>query len=257
MAKIFLAVPLHTDQISTGTVKAIQLASSTSGHDIALAMQGLSLLARNFNHLFVSAVERNFDYMCILHGDIGVQAKPGLSWLDRLLQALLDEDLAALSAVVPLKHEAGFTSTALVVDKTNPYGIRRLTVTEMDGLPPILSRDIVANIMGLDATKAGPLLINTGCLMLDVGAFADKNFPGFCITDSLAWTKGGKPKCFTIPEDWGMSHWMYDTGLPYAAAHKIIDVSHFGGAAYTTSKIYGVPHDEGECGVTPEQWQEM
>lgn len=255
--KILIGVPSSSESVSAATLESLQYSASFRDNDIVTSIQGLSLLARNFNLLFLKAIKYQMDYFILLHADVGVTYKGALgSWVDVLIKLAVDGGFSAVSAVCPIKNHEGYTSTGMIADKRNAHGIRRLTMTELKGMPRVITRDMLCDKLGLDRKIAGAMLINTGCLLMDCKAFASMRWPGFQICDMIEWSKRGTPRCYTLPEDWAFSAWMHEHGVPYVAT-TAVNIVHYGGTAYSTQgKPWGVEHDSGESLVSPGEWRE-
>lgn len=242
MAKIFIGVPIHGGSVSAPTANSIVSAASGLQHEIQFQIVGLSLLARGFNTLFCSAYKRDFDYFILLHSDIGVYSNiPGTSWADILVNRLRQLEMASVSVVSPIKNEQGVTSTALQLHKNNPYGMRRITVKELEKLPPqcILKED-VCKLFNVPQEEAGPLLINTGVLCMDLKNvdWFGLRWPGFHIEDCIAWNKQGVPDPYTTPEDWNLSRWLDRKKLSYCAISDL-QINHLGSKSFTNFGNWG------------------
>jgi hypothetical protein len=259
--KIFIGVPTHNSQIASLTALDLIDAATKTQHHIDFRLLGLSLLAKNFNILFCEAFNRGFDYLVIHHADIGACDPSGRCWLDTLLTQMQDHKLAALSAVVPIKTSSGVTSTALQLDTNNPYKLRRMTVSELAiwqqqrGRDTIITADELARLWHAQR-QPGPLLINTGLLIMDLSApWFDKRWPGFCIDDRLAWNSIGRPDSYTIPEDWNFSIWMHNNGLAYGATPSL-EVSHVGQKLYESQGGWGDHTDLSQSQPSVEEYEQ-
>jgi hypothetical protein len=241
-----LGIPVHKPDISVGTALAA-LQSGAADLEICHHFTGISLLANNFNRLFISAWEGGFDYLVLLHSDIGVHPPlPGQSWVSRLVQLTRDYEVAACSAVVPIKSMDGLTSTALQLRQDTPYAMRRLAMMELRELPETkVTRKVLCDLFGVLPEVAGPLLVNTGCLCIDLRRYdwAGAKWPGFKIVDELAWNTTCVPAAFVEPEDWNFSRWMHDKGWPYCATTEIV-VDHHGSLIYSSCGNWGRPADD-------------
>jgi hypothetical protein len=180
----------------------------------------------------------------MLHSDLGVEGILGQgSWVDLLVTKTDLLDAAALSVAVPIKGSDGLTSLAINPDPSNKYTIRRVTMTELEKLPQdFISRLDVCQVMGLDPSVAGALLINTGCLCMPLRSekysWCKARWPGFQIEDFLAWNKSGVPQAYVTPEDWNFSRWLYTKGWSYYATNEIV-ATHFGGNDWKNRGVWG------------------
>jgi hypothetical protein len=178
--------------------------------------RGTSVLTRTFNELLCDALNdrkaEGFTHFAMLHNDV----IPQRWWLDILLEELEARDLDLISAVVPIKDQKGLTSTGLD-DPDNPWSVRRLTLTEVFGLPETFTaRDIPGRREGQ------ALLLNTGCwLMRFDRPWVEGLF--FRQQDRIAWhTPSGKYVAQSISEDWDFSRQLASRGCRLGATRKVI-----------------------------------
>lgn len=260
--KVFIGIPSHKVEILAGTKVAVQIAASKN-LKIQDQTLGLSLLAKNFNELFCTAWKRDFDYFVLLHSDIMVchpSHFSGGSWVDLLVKQANENGLAALSAVVPIKSQAGHTSTALQLSANNPYNMRRLTVRESNRLKqPFINRADLCSLFKVSEEKAGPLFINTGCLLMDLRNFdwAGCRWPGFEIDDKIVWDKNrNQPQTYTVPEDWKFSRWLDDQGWAYGATNEL-EIHHYGTVPFINRGDWGDEQDTALGQKSPEEYAEM
>lgn len=246
MAKVLIGVPLHQGEVSASTMTSVVMAHSLVGNETVVQVAGLSLLARCFNTLWISAYINGFDYFVMLHGDIAVRTEDGSSWVDVLVDRIQQFEAAALSVVSPIKTPEGITSTGLYIAKPpNYHSIRRLTIRELATMDPFaITRADICEKFGMDPKEVGAMLINTGCLIIDLRRFDwfKYRWPGFQIIDELIWNKSGVPATRTRPEDWFFSSWMFEKGLPYYATKELI-LDHHGVGVFTNRGLYGLEAD--------------
>jgi hypothetical protein len=258
VAKVLIGVPMAGGNISAHTAHSIITPIASRNHDITFNLVGLSLLARNFNTLFLSAHHSGCDYFVLHHADLGFNVDPNNysgSWIDVLIERVKQLKAAAMSVVSPIKSPAGHTSTGLILDRNNVYKLRRITVRELDKLPtPFISRKHVCDLFNVSPKKAGALLINTGGLIMDLKNFDWTKWPGFCIYDSIAWNKKKRGRVYTRPEDWEMSNWMFENDFPYYAT-KELAAHHVGAHDYTNFGGWGNPFDDQEREPSIEEWE--
>jgi hypothetical protein len=224
---------------------------------VQFQLLGLSLLAKNFNMLFISAYQKGFDYFILHHSDLGVAGTLGDfrgSWVDLLVHRMEQLDAAVLSAVIPIKSPAGHTSTALETVSGDPYSLRRLTIRESERCAEdYINRADLCELFNVDESKAGALLINTGLMIMDLKNvdWAGLGWPGFNIQDTIEWNQAGRPESFTIPEDWNLSRWLhYDTDLEYYCTRELV-ISHIGAHNFMNNGGWG---DDTDC---PRQQQSI
>jgi hypothetical protein len=214
---------------------------------------GLSLLAKNFNLLFISAVQKGYDYFILHHSDLGVvgyvtKGKRTGSWTDLLVDRLEQYGLKALSSAVPIKSDNGITSSGILTSAGDPWSLRRTTVKELDRLPTeVVLRNDLCKMYELDSRKAGAVLINSGLLIMDIrdrgGIWREKRWTGFNIYDVIAWNMDGEPQSFTIPEDWGLSIWCHENDVPYGFTRELV-IAHCGAKNYMNVGGWG---DDTDC----------
>jgi len=244
---------MHDGRMQSQTTQSVLAGYRFSTKQIDVCLQATSLLARNFNGIFKHAWNNRFDFVVILHADIGVRPPANsVSWVDVLVDLVKHTGAAAISSVVPIKTEAGVTSTGLDLVPGNPYSMRRLTVRECNfhlRYPQIISKKDICQLWGLDPANTGPLLINTAvmCMNLRHYNWAKAGWPGFGIKDVIGWSKDGYADMFTGPEDWECSRWMDSMNWPYYATMKL-GVDHFGTHAFSNRGAWGLLHD-----LTPVQ----
>lgn len=249
MAKVLIGVPMHKGELCAATTHSVVQGSSGS-HDVQFQLLGLSLLAKNFNMLFISAFKRGYDYFILHHSDLGVAGVKGGfqgSWVDLLVHRMEQLEAAALSAVIPIKSPAGHTSTALETVNGDPYSLRRLTIRESERCAEdFINRADLCELFNVDEESAGALLINTGLMIMDLKNvdWAGLNWPGFNIQDTIEWNTKGQPDSYTIPEDWNFSRWLhYETELEYFATRELV-IAHVGVHNFMNEGGWG---DETDC----------
>lgn len=258
MSKIFFGIPMHKGDVSATTMQSISLGSSRN-HQTHYQLLGLSLLAKNFNMLFISAVAKGFDYFVLHHSDLGVvgtqtSSRAG-SWSDILVERLNQYKLAAMSSAVVIKSDNGITSSGILTKEGDPWSLRRTTIRELATMPAeCIQRADLVHRYGMPEKEAGALLINSGLLIMDIrnrgGIWREKEWTGFNIYDRIAWNRDGVPQSFTIPEDWNFSIWCHENHVPYAFTKELI-VAHCGTKNYMSNGEWG---DESDC---PRQQMSM
>lgn len=262
MARIFVGIPMHKGEVSATTMTSVSQGSS-SQHLVNYQLLGLSLLAKNFNLLFISAIKKEYDYFILHHSDLGVGGcltDTKGSWTDLLVQRMTKLNAAALSAAIAIKSQNGLTSTGILAVDGDAYSLRRTTVKELDKLPAeFIDRADLCELYGLDEKKAGALLVNSGLLIMDIrdrgGIWREKKWPGFNIYDEIRWNTKGMPESYTIPEDWGLSIWMYTNGVPYFATKELV-VCHCGAGNFTNAGGWGTDeHDGPRQQMHPDEYE--
>jgi hypothetical protein len=152
-------------------------------------------------------------------------------WLLKLY-AIMEEKLAqVVSVVIPIKNDRGLTSTAL----DTPRGIRRFTMHEIfaDRLP----------------TWGEPgLLVNTGCMLVDVRGDWCLGVPGFRMEDSVTQNEHASFVQNFMPEDWLFSRDATKAGARIVATRDV-PVRHLGEFGYENDKVWGVWQHDREAKV--------
>lgn len=260
MAHIFVGVPMHGGSISAMTHRSLELARQSKQHLISHKVVGLSLLAKNFNTLWIDAYRSNADFFLLHHSDLGVSTfDDHLCWLDILVERLIQLNAAVLSVVSPIKSMAGHLSMGLDLEAGNTHTLRRLTVRELQSLPKyVIGRIHLCELFGIDPRAAGAFIVNTGVLLMDLRRFpwAKLRWPGFQIIDSIEWSLDEQPLSFTEPEDWALSRWLYRHELPYYATRELI-LEHPGIYNYNNQGFWGEAHDSCPLQPSVEKWHTM
>lgn len=239
--QVFLAMPGY-GELTAGAARGFWRATSLPDAQIVYEYREGSLLAANFNSLWVSALNRQrqgqrIDYFAMQHADV----EPQDGWLDLLIEELETHDLDILGAVVPIKDSRGTTSLALARDDGDNWRpLCRLTMTEVYRLPPTFTSDDTGH----------PLLLNTGLWVCRFGpSWVTKVH--FTINDRIVQEKGsGNYRAQTEPEDWYFSRLCHELQLRVGATRKV-QLTHRGGAAFTSARPWGEPFDSAWIGESP------
>ena len=192
-----------------------------------------SLLAHAFNLAVVYALNEKYDYFGLLHGDV----LPDKWWIDSLLDAKESSGVEVVHAISPIKDDRGLTSTALGYSDDAFAPVRRLTVTELQGLPDVFTIADINERLDPDATH---LLPNTGCILMRANTWL-RGFTGFTIDDRIIRGDGewGLDVC---PEDWNFGHWCAKNGVSVGASK--MRIRHVGHHTYDSSHVWGQATDE-------------
>lgn len=228
MRKVYLGLPCYGDHIHIATMASV---FACGVKDIKIEAKSNSLLCHCFNLLLANAINDHATHFVLLHSDCA----PESGWLAKMLEIIESHQLAALSVVSPIKTHRGLTSTALDYADRGP---RRLTLKEIHNkLPETFTVE--------DTQYAFPdgherLLINTGCLLIDLQRF-DHRPPAFKTQD--AWCFSEKwLGAWTFPEDWGFSRELAGLGLRYAAT-RAVGLVHYGAAPFVNTEAWGEETD--------------
>jgi len=242
----FLGVPSHDAQIHTAVANVVLKA--TRINRVAVQFNCASLLAHNFNTLVCNAMNliragTPITHFCLLHSDV-VPLED--NFLGLMLAEMRQHDLAAISAVVPIKDARGLTSTGICMSSRKSCvrsHVRRLTTSETLRLPmTFTSDDLEGAIEG--CPESPKLLINSGLLLLDLSVFGDHGVhPVFTINDEIVFDDEREqyvPRC--EPEDWFFSRLLRAWGLRYGAT-RVVPVNHVGQFSYDSRQAWGFHRD--------------
>lgn len=194
-----------------------------------------SLLANNFNGCVVTCLKAGkFDYYCQIHSDI----EASRSFVAVLIDELEKHNLDAIHAVVPIKHNAGMTSTAVAYSDDEWDVVRRITMKELAKLPTTFDIETLKEVYDPNAIR---LLPNTGCLLMRVDDWL-KDFPGFEILDKIVRNEEGGWDDKVVPEDWNFGHWAARNGVKVGGT-KAVKITHWGRQGYPNNEQWGEETD--------------
>jgi hypothetical protein len=185
-----------------------------------------SLLPTAFNECLAAGLNArdrgDASHLAMLHSDIA--AEPG--WLDILWSEMWMSGAAFISAVVPIKHSSGRTSTGIGLKGDRWTVPKCLFLDDLNRLPSTFGPE----------HACGPnevLLVNTGCWLTDlrhpfwdwfatVGADGTSGFNiksrlvgKMTLDGSHAWAVD------TRSEDWDLAHEMADFGVRYMVTQRV------------------------------------
>ncbi len=178
--------------------------------------EGNSVLTLTFNTLLARALnlrdQEGATHFAMLHNDV-VPLAP--YWVDILMDELIARDLDMISAVVPIKNEKGLTSTGS--DNIDyPWGVRRLTTTEIMALPETFTINDIAH-----RDQDACLLLNSGCTLMKINEpwvqglhFRQQDRITWCLS-TKEWVAQG------ISEDWDFSRQLVARGCRLGATRKL------------------------------------
>lgn len=224
---IFLGIPTYNGQIHASIDDAILELRTV--YPTMKRVVGGSLLAYQFNCLWLMALETKADFFLMCHADIVPQAGA----LQKLIEECIELDADVVSAVAPIKTQDGITSTA-VADKGSLWRPRRFTMREVYTFPETF-----------DAAAAGEpgkaLLINTGLMVCNLKRRWAKS-ACFTIRDRIV-KRDGKREPVVLPEDWGFSWFLHQRGAKVYATRKVL-LDHHGSMAFPNNQAWGTAeHD--------------
>jgi hypothetical protein len=247
-AVVMIGIPTYNGAISFFT----QVACQRGGHPVAYQQIGkMSLLALNFNKILCDAVNLRrrgvlvgdktvrLSHLVILHADV----HPDDGWLKTMLEIAEQKRLHALSVILPIKTDEGLTTTGAWMGEPWPNGRpRRFTMKEVAELPATMTPPDIVPLVGNDK-----LLINTGCLLLDLAAVEwvwgrDPNRLLFTIEDHIDRRDTGfVARAFS--EDWEFSLMLRREGLRYGATREV-SARHWGETAWSNQQVWGWETDK-------------
>lgn len=228
---VFLALPTYDGRMEMLTAAAAFLWPTLGKCRVGHYLHRGSLLASGFNSLWCQALnlaaEDKVNRFAMLHADV-VPTDRG--FLDKLERVLQETGADVVSAVIPIKDTRGVTSTALG-DPDDPWRpVRRLTMREVFDLPE--------TFRGKDLGHEGPLLVNTGCMMVRMDRFWPRTFSGFQIQDRVVEDTDGRMRPMNLPEDWAFSDFLWRSGVDVVAT-RAVSVSHIGRIEYVNNQAWG------------------
>lgn len=231
-AHVSLAMCRRGPQINDGAAEAFYRYPCKDNIIAAQIKPVTTLLPQGFNIAWAESLNvRNagvpVKYFAMIHDDI----EPEPFWLDMLIAELEAHDADACSAVVPIKHDKGCTSTAIATgDRWLP---RRLTMHEVFDLPETFTAE--------DA--GGPLLLNTGLWVVKLTEWwAEKVC--FRFENRIRVNDEGRHFAEALPEDWLNSYDLHDWGCKLIATRKV-KLVHSGNSDFPNDRPWGAwKHDE-------------
>jgi len=247
MNSSFLAFPSYDGKVDARASKGAFFAGR---HPIYVSCQGDSLLAKNFNTLYATALEMklvnpDMKWFAMLHADI----EPEEFWLDKLIAEAELHDADMLSVVVPIKDDRGVTSTAFAKsgDRFNMH--TRLTMNQVNhaSFPQTFDLRQAADALErlpihlrMKNVPREALLVNTGCFCLNLDKpWSDQLW--FTINDKIEKVDGHYV-VLNEPEDWFFSRLLASHGARVMAT-KHVRLTHHGITPYKNWETWGQPKD--------------
>lgn len=231
MKSILLGIPSYNAHRHDDTNERLEHASKL--HKVRKRPESGSFLPYVFNKLWCEALNGykvgTYDYFVMLHADV----IPEFYFVDKLVNILQENSADIVSVVIPLKENTGITSTALGGD--GPWEIKkRLTLKEVHRLPP--------TFCAKDCGHKGPLLVNTGCFIVDLSKEWTKTHY-FTMESDIIHANGKYEARATRPEDWNMSRNAYAAGARVYATYEV-EAYHFGNMYYGNNTPYGIDSEK-------------
>lgn len=239
--KIFVGMPGY-GELTAGAARGFWRATRLPDSHVVRQYNEGSLLAQNFNTLWVTALNRvhrgeRVDYFAMQHADI----EPCDYWLDMLIDELEARDLDVLGVVAPIKDQKGMTSIALAHETGDSWRIKcRLTMSDVYRLPETFTSDDIGH----------PILLNTGLWVCRFGEWTKQ--VRFTINDRVAFdTKLDRYVAQVEPEDWYFARLCHELGLKIGCTRKI-PLDHRGVARFTNTRPWGTQfHDQAWADESP------
>lgn len=239
--RVFIGQPGY-GELTAGAARGFWRATRLPDSHVVRQYNEGSLLAQNFNTLWVTALNRvhrgeRVDYFAMQHADI----EPCDYWLDMLIDELEARDLDVLGVVAPIKDQKGMTSIALAHETGDSWRIKcRLTMSDVHRLPETFT----------SADLGHPILLNTGLWVCRFGEWAKQ--VRFTINDRIAFdTKLDRYVAQVEPEDWYFARLCHELGLKIGCTRKI-PLDHRGVARFTNTRPWGTQfHDQAWADESP------
>lgn len=223
LTKVLIGIPCSYNQLYVGTMSGIRFCARTESKvDYAIATNPLSILTRNFNSLYATALnarKTGVTHFAMMHADIGPEA----DWLGKMLRLMSTHEADILSVIVPIKDPRGLTSTALdePVGAADPkWRVRRLTLHEVhESYPPTFTKP--------------NLLLNSGLMVVDLRHPSSEKLV-FRFEDDIIKIDD-EFQAVGISEDWYFSRLANSLGMKLFATREV-HVTHHGTVDFTNDK---------------------
>lgn len=219
---VFIGVPSADGNMRGEVCQAV--IDAAMHESICFSFSKFSLLAKNFNLLLTDALNRkHYTHFLLLHADIAPQA----GWLSKMLDVMEQTGAEILSAVVPIKTNAGYTSTAYARSADLPFKMKRLTLKEVHALPETFTHE--------------DLVVNSGLMLIDLRApWIGKVW--FEINDDVVLDEKGNWKAVGVSEDWLFSLRARALGAKIFAT-RAVRLHHFGAHGFPNYEVFGKDTD--------------
>lgn len=222
MATIFVGIPTYKSDMNVGLL--FPLLQGSKKHKLEFANSDTSATCFSFNKLWIDALDLweqgKISHFLMVHSDI----VPESYFVDKMMAILERSGADVLSAIVPIKNNAGLTSTAMEEawgDEDPRWRVRRVTMHEAHALPKTWTHDLV--------------LLNTGLMLVKMGDWCKEIH--FHFDDAIIQYRGRRhPVCF--PEDWNFSRDAKKLGAKLYATREVC-VTHMGDTGYVNYQPWG------------------
>jgi hypothetical protein len=231
---VFVGVPTYDGWIHSGLIEPLMKFRTV--YPSMLTVCGGSLLAYQFNSLWLAALNSSADYFIMCHADI----TPEMDAFQKLVEECIRLDADVVSVVSPIKTPDGITSTG-IADEETLWHPRRFTMREVFTFPDTFTAADTGH-----PDKA--LLINTGLMVCSVKRPWAAN-AHFTIKDKIGEFRGERQP-LVLPEDWGFSWYLHENNAKVYATRKV-SLDHHGNMAFPNTSAWGTyEHDPAH----PEAW---
>ena len=222
MATIMLGIPTYKSDMTVGLL--FPMLNMSKKHRVEVANSDTSATCFSFNKLWIDAIALweagKISHFMMVHSDI----VPENLFVDKMMTIIERCNGDVLSAIVPIKNNAGLTSTAMdepMADEDPRWRVRRVTMHEAHALPKTWTHDLV--------------LLNTGLMLVKMGEWC-KNIH-FHFDDDIILYRGKRhPVCF--PEDWNFSRDAKKLGAKLYATREVA-LTHIGNTGFPNYNAWG------------------
>ena len=169
-----------------------------------------SLLTRNRNKMFLSALKSNAKYILFLDGDISIKTS---QWLLKMINKLEENNADILGGIVPMKDN---TQKASIAYDYGEFKTSLYSYEEIKKLSDLFQVDLIA----------------TGCMLIKVGDWLkDIKPPYFHMEDNIV-----NEEVLTFSEDWYFCRKAKTAGAKLLA-WKGLEIEHFGSKSWSNKEI--------------------
>jgi hypothetical protein len=224
--RILIGMPTYLGKMEAGILAPMLQASKRPDISFNLMASDTSANCMGMNILWCAAIDAyergEATHFLMHHSDI----IPEPFWLDKMVDVMERTGADLLSAIVPIKDNKGFTSTAIdespVPSIPAPWRVRRLTMHE---------------VMSMEPTFTHPkLLLNDGLMLVDLSKpWVDKVCFRF---DDTILKVNGKRTPVASPEDWHFSRAARELGAKVYATREV-QLRHVGTMGFPNNQAWG------------------
>lgn len=246
MSKVLVVVPMYDGWIKFRTADTLYT-RSTRNHQGRILGQQSSLLPHNCTKGWMTGLELRdadpaYEWLAMLHDDI----EPADWWLDTLIELAERHGADLMSAVSPIKNDAGAVSTALLW-ADGRQGNLRLTTGQVNHpdfpatFGPREAAEALARLpepFRVGGVSGHLLLANTGCMVCRL------NRP-WCDQVWFDWRTimkriDGRRAMVTLSEDWYFTQAVQQAGGKVMATREVTLI-HYGESSFRSDTVWGQP----------------